>query len=213
MRNLIIVSAGKFGREVYAWAKQMQGFGTDFQIKGFLDSRPDRLEGFGYAEPILGSVESYQPQPDDVFCIAIGNAAAKEELSNILLSKGASFMSVIHRSVVLGEHVRMGKGCVLCPNVVITSDVTLGDFVSINLFVSVGHDVVMGDFVHINPHVCISGGAQIGRASELHSNSTVLPDIKIGENCVVGAGAVVIRPVDNGLTVVGVPAKPLTKSS
>jgi acetyltransferase-like isoleucine patch superfamily enzyme len=43
------------------------------------------------------------------------------------------------------------------------------------------------------------------------SRAVLLQGIHIGEECVIGAGAVVIRDVPPGLTMVGVPAKPLTE--
>jgi serine acetyltransferase len=40
-------------------------------------------------------------------------------------------------------------------------------------------------------------------------NAAVRPDAWIGEGCTVGAGAVVVGDVPDGLTVAGVPAKPI----
>lgn len=47
----------------------------------------------------------------------------------------------------------------------------------------------------------LRGGAYLG------SNAVVLPNLTIGENATVGAGAVVTKDVPANTTVVGVPAK------
>jgi acetyltransferase-like isoleucine patch superfamily enzyme len=51
--------------------------------------------------------------------------------------------------------------------------------------------------------------ARIGAGSYLGANVTVLPGCHIGREAVVGAGAVVIDPVPDGVVVAGVPARPV----
>jgi serine acetyltransferase len=50
-------------------------------------------------------------------------------------------------------------------------------------------------------------GTRIGEASYVGANATILPGCHVGRRAVVGAGAVVTRPVPDGATVVGVPAR------
>ena len=40
MNRLLIVGAGGFGREMFAAAREAVGYGTTFEIKGFLDAKP-----------------------------------------------------------------------------------------------------------------------------------------------------------------------------
>ncbi len=51
--------------------------------------------------------------------------------------------------------------------------------------------------------------ARIGAGSYLGANVTVLPGCHVGRRAVVGAGAVVTRPVPDDAVVAGVPARPL----
>jgi acetyltransferase-like isoleucine patch superfamily enzyme len=51
----------------------------------------------------------------------------------------------------------------------------------------------------------IRNGASIG------ANATILPGVEIGAGSMIGAGAVVTKSVAEGLTVVGNPAKEITK--
>ena len=49
----------------------------------------------------------------------------------------------------------------------------------------------------------------VGNRVRIGSNATILADIKIGDGARVGAGAVVVRNVADGETVVGNPAYPV----
>ncbi|MDV2996543.1 MAG: dTDP-3-amino-3,6-dideoxy-alpha-D-galactopyranose 3-N-acetyltransferase [Chroococcidiopsis sp. SAG 2025] len=48
---------------------------------------------------------------------------------------------------------------------------------------------------------------RVKRRASIGSNATILPGVTIGENAIVGAGAVVTRDVPDRATVVGVPAR------
>jgi len=115
MRQLIIINAGSFGREVLTWAGQAMRAGAPFKLKGFLDSRPDALRGFAYELPILASPESYQPDEDDVFLCAIGTPHIKQRYCALMEQKGANFATLIHPSAVIGHDVQIGEGSILGP--------------------------------------------------------------------------------------------------
>ncbi len=52
---------------------------------------------------------------------------------------------------------------------------------------------------------------RIGRGADIGVNATILPGTTIGENAIVGAGAVVTRDVPPGATVAGVPARVIAR--
>ena len=84
MKKLVIIGAGGFGREMLAWARQAD---TPFTVKGFLDDNLDVLSRFKKDVPILGRVEDYAPQPDEVFICAIGQVDAKRRCVEKILSR------------------------------------------------------------------------------------------------------------------------------
>ncbi len=207
LRNLIIIGAGKFGREVYAWARQSRDYEVQWNIKGFLDNRPDILTNYKYSVRIISSAEDYQPEQHDVFVCAISDVKIKQYLCKIIMNRGGEFVNIIHPTVVFGENVKLGNGVILTPNVVVSSDSTVGDFVAVNLNTTVGHDVVIGDYCHINPNVSIGGQATLKEAVSIGSNSAILPEAVLEQFAVVGAGSVVLKKVNAYTTVFGVPAK------
>lgn len=80
MKHLIIVGARGWGREISWLATKCIGYGSEFEIKGFLDDKVDALDGLGDYPPILGPVEAYEPQPDDVFTVALGSPEPKKNM-------------------------------------------------------------------------------------------------------------------------------------
>jgi sugar O-acyltransferase (sialic acid O-acetyltransferase NeuD family) len=209
MKNLFIIGASPFGREVFAWAKQTREFGSSWTIKGFLDDRPNILDGFNCELPIVASVEAYTPKPDDLFVCALGDPGNKRKYVGLLQEKGAVFTNIIHPSAVFGDNVSMGHGVIVCPHVTVSSGAKVGHHVSINGKSGVGHDASIGDWSCIQSFCDITGFAKIGASVVLNSHAVILPKVHVEDNAVIGAGSVVIKNVRAGQTVFGIPAMPL----
>jgi sugar O-acyltransferase (sialic acid O-acetyltransferase NeuD family) len=207
MKKLIIVGAGGFGREVYAWAKDHSDCGQAWDLAGFLDDDASALDGYNYPVGVIGTVEDYQPHTNDVFVCAIGAPAVKQKVCQLLLARSAEFISLVHSSAIVGENVTMGGGVVVCPRVTLTSDISIGDFVAINCHSSAGHDVVIGDWATISGHCDLTGNTRYGTGAFLATGARIIPGKAVGDFAYVGAGAVVIRSVAAGQKVFGNPAR------
>jgi acetyltransferase-like isoleucine patch superfamily enzyme len=92
-------------------------------------------------------------------------------------------------------------------NTIITNDITIGKGVLINLNCTIGHDCVIKDFVELCPNVNVIGHVKIVNRNFLGTSATILPNITIGDNCIIGAGSVVTKDVPDNCMAVGVPAQ------
>jgi len=209
MKNLIIISAGKFGRETFTWAAQAIERGAPWRIKGFLDARKNLLDGYNYEVGILGDVENYVIQEDDVFVGAIGDPKDKVKYYSPIEERGGQFVNVIHPLANVGKNVQLGKGIVMAPFSSVTSDIRIGNHVAIGAFSNVGHDVVVGDWCQICGHCGLNGNVVLGTGVFLGSHACIIPKTKIGDWAFVGAGSVVLREVGAGIKVFGNPAAPI----
>lgn len=94
MKNLLIVGAGGFGRELAGAAVAALGYGETFTLKGFLDDNPNALAGFAGYPPILGSVRDYTPEADDVFITALGDTTARAKCVASSRRRGLSSLAL-----------------------------------------------------------------------------------------------------------------------
>jgi sugar O-acyltransferase (sialic acid O-acetyltransferase NeuD family) len=210
MKSVLIVGAGGFGRELLAWCGQDPACGREWTVRGFLDDNLKVLEGRDMPVGVVGTVADYQPQAGEELLCAIGLPVVKRRVVETLKSRGAAFRRFVHPSVVMGRNVRLGEGAVLCPGVILTSDITVGDFVMFNCGASAGHDVKVGRYTTVSGHCDLTGFVQVGEEVFFGSGARVIPGKRVGDKAVVGAGSVVIMNVSPGSTVMGVPARSLS---
>lgn len=209
MKHLVIVGAGGFGREMFGAAREAVGYGTAFDVKGFLDAKAGALDGFAGYPPVVGDPATYAPAADDVFVTALGSIAARRRCVAALEAKGAVFVAVVHRTATLGPNVSVGAGSFIAPHVSLTADVRVGRHVSVFHSSSIGHDSTLGDFSHVYAQCSVGGGVAVGEGAAIYPGSVVVPRRKIGAGAVVGAGSTVFIDVEPGVTVLGCPAAPI----
>ncbi len=205
-QQLIIVNAGKFGREVFTWAQQAINAGTPWVIKGFLDDRPNILREFRYGAPILTSAESYEPETSDIFLCAIGESEKKLRYCSLLEAKGARFATLVHPTALVGHDVCIGDGSILGPFTQLSCDITLGRHVTFGTNSNTAHDTRIGNYSQISGSCEINGNAVLEEGVFLGSHATILPNARVGAWAYVGAGSVVLRRVRPGTKVFGNPA-------
>ena len=209
MKHLIIVGAGGYGREMYGAALGAGGYGTAFDVRGFLDARSDALADFKGSPPVIGSPETYEPEADDVFITALGSIASRRHCVKLIADRGGQFVSIVHRTAFLGPNVTVGVGSFVAHNVVLTADVHVGDHVAVFHNASIGHDTVLEDYSHVYALCSLGGSARLGEGAVVYPGSVVTPRKTIGAGAVVGAGSTVLLNVKDGVTVFGSPAKPV----
>ncbi|HEX8269216.1 MAG TPA: acetyltransferase [Flavobacterium sp.] len=209
MKNLLIIGARGFGREVYSHALECAGYNSEYIIKGFLDDKADALDGFNGYPPILCSVENYEIVQDDIFVCALGSVAYKRLYTEMILERGGEFATLIHPSVLRNANVKIGKGVMVGKDVTLSNDTVIGDYVTIHGYAAVGHDAEIGSWCNVGAYCFMGGFSKLEEEVTLNVRSTILPRITVRKGATVGAASLVLRNVKENTTVFGVPAQVL----
>lgn len=210
MKHIVIIGAGGMGREVYHLATECDGYGTKYDIKGFLDDNLDALKGFDYPyPPILAAISNYHIEEDDVFACSIGDVHTKVKIVEIIESKGASFINLIHPNVQINKTAKLGEGILVFHDVHVGSEAIIGNHVMLQSYAAIGHDAVIGEYCRIDPKASVIGGVKVGNRVTLHTVCVLNHKVTVGDDAVVGALSFVVRKVKPGTTVFGIPAKEL----
>lgn len=210
MKNLYIIGARGFGREIFELFQECQNsFQDNIKCVGFLDDKSDALAKYSGYPPVISSVEDFIPQKNDVFICALGDVLYKRKYTELILNKGGKFINLVHPKSYVSKKSKLGFGCIICAYTRISCDVIIGNFNTFQPFCVIGHDVRIGNNNHFNTYSFMGGFAQVQNDVTLHTGAIVHPHKTIGSNSIVGAGAVVLRHVKENSTVYGNPAKKL----
>lgn len=211
MKRIAVFGCGGFGREVVMLIQQINAKHHEWDIIGFFDDGVEKgslINGF----PVLGGLKELNDQQSETYIvIAIANSDIKEKIVNGTTNKNVKFPVLIHPSAMLGpqEFLKIGEGTIICAGCIITVNIDIGKHVILNLSCTVGHDAVIKDYCSFMPTVNISGEVLIGAKTFVGTGSKIINLVTIGENVIIGAGAVVSKEIPSNCTAVGVPAKPI----
>lgn len=206
MKQLIIIGAGGMGRTFNDMVKECHGYGETFILKGYVDDDIHQLDSFENYPPILGTIQEYEPQENDVFTCSMGGTA-RYKCMQLIQEKGGEFINLIHKTALIGTNVTMGIGNVVNAFTTIAADVHIGNYNFIQRYVTIGHDVCIGHFNRIDSYVMCVGGVVIQNKIMIHTSSVINHGVLIEDDAHVGACSFVIKKVQQGTTVIGNPAR------
>ena len=209
MKELIIIGAGGFGRELFHLSKECLGYEDEYKVVGFIDDTVGPLKNYLGYPPVLGTIESHYVTENQVFICSISDVRNRLAVINSLLLKGAKFINLVHTTARVVKTSKLGIGCIVGPLVSIGADVIVGDFCLFQTGVIVGHDVEIDDNSRIDNYSILVAGVKLKKNTTIHSNSVINARVVVGEDAIVGACSFVIRNVKVGTTVYGNPAKSL----
>ena len=204
---VVIVGAGGHGREVLDVIEAIDAVHETWRFMGFIDEGSlDTTLLERRAAVWLGGLAALD-EHRGAYVIGIGDPAARRRIDEYASALGLEPATLVHPSSTVGSDVVLGTGTILTAGVRVTTNVSTGRHVHLNLNSTVTHDCVLEDYVTVSPGANISGNVVLHEGATIGTGAAVIQGASIGRFARVGAGAVVIRDVVSDATVVGVPAR------
>lgn len=208
MQKILIIGAGGLGKEVADLIRCL----NQFAIVGFLDDDPSKMNTLVNQIPVLGSIEKLKELPKiECLAVAIANPKVKKRISQIAKTNEFYFPNLIHPSVTLGKDVMMGQGNIICAGTILSTEVCLHDFITINPHCGIGHESTLYSYSTLYWGVHIGGNTVIQTGCEFGTHSCVLQGLDIANDVILGAGAVAVKGIESSGTYVGIPARKLER--
>ena len=202
--KLLIIGASGHGKVIADIALKM----NKWKSMAFLDDDENikqsmSIEVIGKSNDAFKYIQDY-----DIF-VAIGNNSTRERIQEKLEKLGASIPVLVHPGATIGKQVEIGFGTAVMAGVVINCCTRIGKGCIINTGATIDLDNIIEDYVHIPPGANLAGTVRVGKGAWVGIGSVVSNNISIVGNSTIGAGAVVMKDIDEVGTYVGVPVRKL----
>ncbi len=215
--HLVILGAGGLAREAYWYALE-----NGVEHIGLVDETVPRGTALTWTRPTDRLVTEWVDFTRDTtlahfrhFIVAVGKPETKRRLVRGALSAGLIPADTLvgRGGNVHGRDNHIGRGGIVAPGCLATTNVTIGDYVTLGVNCAVGHDASLGDFVTCNPGSLVSGNVTLSDGVLLGAGACVLEKLSVASNVTIGAQACVVKSVTApGVTIMGVPASTKPKS-
>ena len=208
MKKLIVYGAGEFGSLI----ANVLSYHDDLQIAAYGDDNLQKAADYIDGTPVFGQEDllDFAKQNNIKLAItAIGNNAARAEKYSLLKNTGFQMISIVHPQVLIDTKVSYGDNVIIEMGTAIHTHSKIGNNVFLGGEALIGHHNIIGDHVLVGGNVSFGGSVVVEDYVSLGVGASIKPGIRLGKGSVIGVGAAVIKDVEPGTTVVGVPAKPI----
>lgn len=156
------------------------------------------------------NIENEFPLQEFKMFVAVGFKnlnKARSDVYSQCKSKGYELITFVSPHAFVFDRNCLGDNCFVFENNVIQPGVKIGNDVILWSGNHIGHDSIIGDHAFISSHVVISGHVKIGERCFLGVNSTFKDGITIGNDCLVGAGSLILKDAADASVFKAAPAE------
>ena len=142
-----------------------------------------------------------------VVCIAREDGKSRYMISKQFEKLNLKPINIISNKSEIHKSVKMGSGFISLPKSYVNRGTKIGNYTLLNTGSMIDHECEIGNGVHLMGGCYLAGRVRVDDFASVGATATILPDVRIGKNSIVGAGSVVTKDVKPNTVVVGNPAR------
>lgn len=209
-KQLVIIGAGSVGGHI---ANNLAHYGLEYKVAVFLDDDTSKIGSTFFGHTVLGPIDMIFDMPDNtavVIGIAFPNIKRKI-IDKIRSKKTCTFPTLISPCAWISDDTTIGMGSIIYPNVSINYGSTIGDFVVINMNCAIGHDCAIDNYSCLAPGVSFGGFTHVEASVDVGIGVSTIQNVIIGSGSIIGGQTMLIKSVEPGTTVAGVPGRKISR--
>jgi sugar O-acyltransferase (sialic acid O-acetyltransferase NeuD family) len=198
-RRLLILGFGGHARSVADVAMR-----CGYETLLFVDENACEGETFlGF--DVIKSLVSPLSSDWDAFPASGDNLRRSQQYESIA-QLGLGIATLISPAATIGIGSQVESGCFIGHHAHVGSMAKIGRACIINTGAIVEHESQVGDYSHVSVNATIAGRSTLGAFSMLGAGACIIDGLSVVDHVILGAGAVVHRPIVDAGTYVGIPA-------
>jgi len=205
--RLYIFGAGATGKEIVELVKRVNR-ANDKPVWNevfFIDDVVEGREGYGIS--IIRSSELPHDTSEFEMIIALGEPKYREIIYHQFKEKGVCFATIIDPSCNIAETTKIGEGTIVLPFTFISAYTEIGKNCLIEIGTIIGHEIIVGNHSVVSTMAVLGGKSTYGNNVFIGMNATVKEKISVGNKVIIAMSAAVFNDIDDGMIVVGNPAR------
>lgn len=208
MKDIIIVGAGDFAKEIAWLIEDINAKELKYNLLGHVDDNEKLIGQVFNGYEVLGNINYLHDMSEEkeIYGVISVQTAEVKKLFVEKLPK-VKWETLIHPSAIVTRTVSIGEGSIITAGNVISNNTNIGKHCLLNLSCTVGHDNTIENYSAVMPGCNLSGFTVLKEGSYLGTGVKIIPGKTIGENAIIGAGAVVVKDIPANCTAVGNPAR------
>lgn len=207
--DIYIIGAGTYGEAMHELATL-----NGYEIKAYYDEDEAKLNKLVMGIEVVGKFSELGETDikNKQYIVAIGANKVRNKIMTKINELGGITPTLIHPTAIVSESAKIGKGVYIQANAYIWTKVNISDYCIISPNVVIAHHSSLGKaclvstLTGVGASITIKDNVFIGMGSTIVTGMTL-----VGENSIIGAGAVVLKNVEKNSVYAGVPAKKIRK--
>ena len=152
LRDLVIFGIGGMAREAHQIVEDINALAPQFNFLGFVDENRTNHGRDIHGFPVLGGIDWLEQHghADLHVVIGVGNTAARHKIvASVQQRCNVNFLKLVHPRAWIGHRIAIGEGAIICADARLTTDITIGRHVIVNVGATVCHDSCLDSWDHV----------------------------------------------------------------